>query len=366
MSGKRDYYEILSVPRDASKAQIKKAYRKLALKHHPDRNKSPKAEERFKEISEAYAVLSDDEKRKQYDMFGHEGISSRYSWDDIFRGADFDSVFRDIGFGGFGSIFDMFFGGRMRRRGGPKRGVDLRYDIEISLEEAALGISKDVRMPGYQACAVCKGSGIKPGATSNACPKCRGTGQSRITKSFGAMHFTEVRPCKECRGEGINIKNLCKKCGGTGAVERFRKLRLKIPPGIDEGFSLRLEGEGKPGARGGPRGDLYVVVHVKPHRVFKRRGSNILCEAHINFPQAALGSEIYVPTLDGKAKLKIPAGTQTDTLFRLRNKGVPQLRGWGKGDQIVRVIVQTPTKLTRHQKKLLKDLAQEIGDEVTF
>jgi molecular chaperone DnaJ len=368
MTSKRDYYKVLNVSQNASKEEIKRAYRKLALKYHPDRNESPDAEEHFKEISEAYAVLSDDEKRMQYDRFGHEGISGRYTWDDIFRGADFESIFRGMGFGfgGFDTIFDMFFGGRTRRRHSPRKGRDLRYDLELTLEEAAFGLDRDVEIPGFDVCDKCHGSGVKPGTAPKNCPKCNGTGEIRRTRSFGNMHFVEIQPCDECQGKGVFVENLCETCKGSGAVQRLRKMKLKIPPGIDGGYSLRLAGEGEPGIQGSPKGDLYVVVHVKPHEIFVRDGDNILCEAHIGFPQAALGTRIQVPTLDGKAKLKIPAGTQTGTLFRLRGKGVPHLQGWGRGDQLVRVIVRTPAKLTRRQKKLLAELRKEMKDEVTF
>ncbi len=368
MTSKRDYYEVLDVPKNASKQEIKKAYRKLALKYHPDRNRSPDAEEKFKEISEAYAILSDDEKRMQYDRLGHEGISGRYTWDDIFRGADFDSIFRDIGFGfgGFDTIFNVFFGGRARRRRGPRKGTDLRYDIEISLEEAAFGLEKNLRIPGSDVCGTCHGSGAKPGTDIKNCPKCNGNGEVRRTRSFGNMHFAEIQTCNECNGKGVLIKDLCKDCKGKGIVQRLHSIKLKIPPGIDDGYSLRLSGEGELGAQGGPKGDLYVVVHVKSHKIFERDGDAIFCEARIGFPQAALGTKINVPTLNGKAKLKIPAGTQTGTLLRLRGKGVPHLNGWGRGDQFVRVNVRTPTKLTRRQKKLLVELGEAMEDKVEF
>jgi len=368
MSDKQDYYDVLNVSRNASKRDIKKAYRKLALKYHPDRNKSQEAEEKFKEISEAYAVLSDNEKRMQYDRFGHEGISSRYTWDDIFRSADFERVFRDLGFGfgGFGTIFGMFFRGGGPRRYGPRRGADIQYDVEISLEEAAFGLNKEMKVPGFDSCDNCHGSGVKPGTSPNKCPECNGTGEIRRTRSFGYMHFTEVEMCRKCRGKGVLIESLCRKCKGTGIVQHLRRIKLKIPRGIDNGYSLRLVGEGKLGVQGGPQGDLYVVVHVKPHEIFKRSGSDLYYEAHIGFPQVALGTRIQVPTLDGKARLKIPAGTQTGTMFRLRQKGVPHLHGWGRGDQFIRVIVRTPTKLSRHQKKLLSELAKEMKDKVTF
>jgi molecular chaperone DnaJ len=366
MSSKRDYYEVLNVSREASQKEIKKAYRKLALKYHPDRNKSAEAEEKFKEISEAYAVLSDDEKRVRYDQLGHEGISGRYSWDDIFRGADFNSVFRGMGFGGFETIFDMFFGGRTRRRYGPQKGADMRYDLEITLEEAAFGLNQNVKVPGFGVCNVCRGSGVKPGTGPKKCPKCKGTGEIRRTKSFGYMRFTEIETCNKCHGKGVLLENLCKKCKGTGIMQRIHTIKLKIPPGIDNGYSLRLAGKGKPGIRSGPKGDLYVVIHVKPHEIFRRNRRNILCDTYISFPQATLGAKIHVPTLDGKARLKIPSGTQTGTLFRLKGKGMPRLDGWGRGDQIVRIIVRTPTKLTRRQKKLLAELAKEMKDEAAF
>lgn len=368
MSSKRDYYEVLNVPRDASKEKIKKAYRKLAMKYHPDRNKSPDAEEKFKDISEAYAVLSDDTKRMQYDQLGHAGISGRYTWEDIFRGADFDTIFRDLGFGfgGSSSIFDMFFGRRTRRpRYGPRRGADVRYDLEITLEEAAFGLSKNVNVPGSVVCDTCHGTGVKPGVGPKNCPKCNGTGETRRTRSFGYMHFTEIQTCNECHGKGVFIKNLCTTCKGTGQVQRLRRINLKIPPGIAHGYSLRLAGEGEPGAQSGPKGDLYVVVHVTPHKIFERDGDNIYYEAPIGFPQAALGTNIHVPTLDGKAKLKIPSGTQTGTLFRLKGKGVPHLNRQGRGDQFVRVIVRTPTKLTSRQKQIINELAEEMKDDGT-
>ncbi|NIO37230.1 molecular chaperone DnaJ [Candidatus Bathyarchaeota archaeon] len=368
MSDKRDYYDVLNVSRSASKNDIKKAYRKLALKHHPDRNRSQEAEEKFKEISEAYAVLSDDEKRMQYDRFGHEGISSRYTWDDIFRSADFERVFRDLGFGfgGFDTIFNIFFRGGRPRRYGPRKGADVKYDVEISLEEAAFGLNKEINVPSFDTCGTCHGSGVKPGTSPEKCPQCNGTGEIRHTRSFGFMHFAEIEKCRECRGKGVLVESLCTKCKGTGIVQHLRRIKLKIPPGIDEGYSLRLAGEGKPGVQGGPQGDVYVVVHVGPHEIFKRSGSDLYYEAYIGFPQAALGTRIQVPTLDGKARLKIPPGTQTGTIFRLKQKGIPHLHGWGRGDQFIRVIVKTPTQLSRHQKRLLSELAKEMKDEVTF
>jgi len=365
MSNKRDYYDVLNVPKKASKEEIKKAYRKLALKYHPDRNKSPDAEEKFKELSEAYAILSDEEKRMQYDQFGHAGISGRYTWDDIFRGVDFENIFREMGFGfgGFGTIFDMFFKGRSRQRYGPQKGRSLRYDLEITLEDAAFGLNTEIDVPRSEVCDFCNGSGAKPGTSPKKCSECNGTGEIRQTRTFGFTHFTEVKPCNRCAGKGTIIEYICKDCKGTGTIQRTRKIRVKIPPGIDRGYNLKLSGQGEAGIRGGPPGDLYVVIHLKPHRIFKRSDDDILYEANIGFPQAALGTRINVPTLDGKASLKIPAGTQSGTVFRLKRKGIPHLHGFGRGDELIRVIVRTPTKLSQQEKKLFKELAKEMDEE---
>jgi molecular chaperone DnaJ len=360
VTDKRDYYEVLGVSKDAPKTEIKKAYRKLALKYHPDRNKSDNAEEKFKEISEAYAVLSDDEKRSQYDQFGHAGINGKYNWEDIYRNTDFDSIFRDIGFGGFGSIFDMFFGGGKRRRNGPRKGADMRYDIEITLEDAAFGLEKEIEVQGFDVCETCHGSGMKPGTSSEKCPKCHGSGEIQHTRNLGGMYLRQVMPCSVCNGRGFPLKNLCQTCDGIGATPGLHKLKLKVPAGIDDGNSLRLIGEGKPGYKGGPKGDLYVVVHIKRHNLFERRGDNIIYEAQITFPQAALGTKINVPTLYGDTRLKIPKGTESGTIFRLKGKGLPHLNGWGKGNQFVNVVIETPKKLTQRQKKLLNDLAKEF------
>ena len=367
---KRDYYEVLGVSRDASKEAIKRAYRRLALKYHPDRNKSPDAAEKFKEISEAYAVLSDDEKRMRYDRFGHAGISGRYTWDEIFRGTDFDEIFKDLGFGagGFDRIFDMFFGSRVRQRYGsqrygPQRGMDLQHNLQVTLEEAAFGHEAKINIPRTEVCPFCNGTGAKQGTTPRKCPKCNGTGEIRYTSTFGFTHFTEIRTCDSCHGNGTIIDHPCEHCHGTGRVKRACKIMVKIPPGIDSGYSLRLRGEGEPGVHGGPPGDLYVTVYVKPHNVFERDGDDIICEAKIGFSQAALGAEIEVPTLDSKARLKIPPGTQSGTMLRLRRKGMPHLNGFGRGDELVRVIVETPIHLTRRQKELLAELAKEMGEK---
>jgi len=363
---KRDYYEVLGVSKDASKEDIKDAYRKLALQYHPDRNRSPDAEEKFKEISEAYAVLSDDEKRMQYDQFGHAGIDGRYSRDDIFRGADFESIFRDLGFGfgGFESIFDMFFGRRERRPYGPQKGNDLRYDLEITLEQVASGMKTQIEVPRTEKCSECNGSGAAPGTQPTKCSRCNGTGQIQHVRSSGFARFVRIEPCDKCGGKGITIESPCKTCRGRGTVEKTRKITVRIPAGIEAGTSLRLSGEGEAGLRSGPAGDLYVVVHVKPHNVFERDRSDILCEVPVGFAQAALGAEIEVPTLESKVKMKIPGGTQTGTIFRLRGRGLPEVDGYGKGDELVRVVIRTPTKLSQRQKQLLAEFAKETAEKL--
>jgi molecular chaperone DnaJ len=361
MSTKRDYYEVLGVPRNSSKDEIKAAYRKLAMQYHPDRNKSPDAEEKFKEISEAYAVLSDDDKRKQYDAFGHEGISSRYSPEDLFRGTDFGDLFRDFGFGGF-DIFDFFFGRQRAPRYGPQQGQSIRYNMEITLEEAAKGLETEIEVPRTEQCNVCHGSGAAPGTSPRQCPLCRGTGQVEHSQNTPFGQFVQVTTCGTCGGRGRVIDSPCPRCRGSGAVQQTRKIRVKIPPGVDTGSRLRLAGEGDAGSRGGPPGDLYVVTYVKPHKVFERSDSDLLVTVPVTFPQVALGAEIEVPTLEGSAKLKIPPGTQTHTVFRLRGRGMPRINQYGRGDELVRVIVQTPTKLTPNQRRLLEELGKETGE----
>ena len=257
----------------------------------------------------------------------------------------------------------MFFGGRQRPRAGPRKGADLRSDVEITLEEVASGIEKELEVPGFDICKSCHGSGMKTGTNSQKCAKCKGIGEIRYSRNFGGMYFTQVQPCDECNGKGIPLENLCQNCKGTGATPSIHQIKLKIPAGIEDGYSLRLAGEGKPGFKGGSRGNLYVVVHVKPHEYLERRGDDILYEVKISFPQAALGTKICVPTLQGEAKLKIPSGTQSGTIFRLRKKGLPHLRGWGRGDQFVNVVVQTPTKLNNQQKKLLKKFEKTMKEK---
>ncbi|MDY0129488.1 MAG: molecular chaperone DnaJ [Methanosarcina vacuolata] len=346
MATTRDYYDILGLSKDASPEDIKKTYRKLALKYHPDRNKEPGAEEKFKEISEAYAVLSDDEKRAQYDRFGHAGINGQYSAEDIFRGADF---------GGFGDIFEMFFGGGSRRGPmGPRRGADLQYDLYITFEEAAFGVRKDIDIPRTERCSKCSGTGAKPGTSPKRCPTCGGTGQIRTTRSGLGMQFVSTTACSTCHGRGQVIESPCPVCSGTGRVRNTRKITVNVPAGADSGMNLRLSGEGDSGEPGAPAGDLYVVLHVLEHQYFKRIDYDVISELPISFAQAALGMDIMVDTLHGKVKMNIPAGTQTHSVFRLKDKGIQHLHGGKKGDQLVRVVVKTPTKLTHEQKELLR------------
>ncbi len=366
MGEKRDYYEVLGVLKNASKEEIKNAYRKLALQYHPDRNKSPEAEEKFKEFSEAYAVLSDDEKRRQYDIYGHAGIGEKYSPEDIFRGTDFRDIFRDsgFGFGGFDDIFNVFFGHQRRWQQGPQKGADLGYDLEITLEDVASGLEREIYVPRTERCDICKGSGASPGTTPRRCSRCNGTGQLQRTTSTGFGQFIQIETCNLCGGRGVLIDSPCKSCQGTGLVSRNRKILVKIPPGIEDGSRMRLASEGEAGAKGGPSGDLYVIIHVKPHETFRRRDSDILYEATIGPIQATLGAEIDVPTLEGKAKLKIPAGTQTSTVFKLKGKGLPRISGFGHGDELIRVTVRIPTKLTSRQREMLTELAKEFGEDV--
>jgi len=354
---KRDYYEVLGIGRNATEAEIKKAYRQAALKYHPDKNPGNKeAEERFKEAAEAYAVLSDPEKRRLYDQYGHEAL----------RGAGVGgfSGFEDI-FSSFGDIFGDFFGtgfGRSsrQRRTGPQRGSDLRYDLSISFMEAALGAEKEVLVEKAESCETCGATGAAPGTGRVTCSVCRGSGT--VTRSQG--FFTVSLTCSRCGGVGSLIEQPCPECKGSGKVKKKKKLSLKIPAGVDTGAQLRLQGEGEGGLRGGPPGDLYIFIHVEPHEIFQRQHDDIYCEVPITFTQAALGAEIEVPTLDGTMKLKIPAGTQTGKVFTLEGKGIPHLRGQGRGDEYVQVAVKVPTHLTEKQEELLREFAEISGEEV--
>jgi molecular chaperone DnaJ len=365
MTEKRDYYEVLGVQRNASKDEIKDAYRKLALQYHPDRNKSPEAEEKFKEISEAYAVLSDDEKRQQYDMRGHAGFDQRYTTEDIFRGADFNSIFRDLGFG-FGDIFRQFFGGGFGADFSERvnRGRDLVYDLEITLEEAAKGTEKEIEVPRTEKCDVCNGSGASPGTTPRTCPRCNGAGKVQHMRKSSFAMYVQVTPCPTCKGKGMLIDSPCRNCRGTGLVKKHRKISVKIPVGIDEGYQLRLRGEGEMASNGGVAGDLYVVVHVRPNKLFVRDGDDLMHVLMISYPQAALGAEVSVPTLDGPATVKIHPGTQPGEVIRLKSKGMPRFRGYGRGDLLVRVGIAVPEKLTQRQRALLEELAKEFDQDV--
>ena len=367
MPEKKDYYEVLGVAKDSSEKDIKGAYRKLAMKYHPDRSEEPDAEEKFKELSEAYAVLSDPEKRQKYDQFGHAGINSQYSQEDLFRGVNFEDLLRGFGFGGGGrgggdSIFDMFFGGGGRGRG-PARGRDLRYDVSLTLEQAATGLESTIDVPRTENCSTCRGSGAKPGTTPTVCGNCHGSGQ--ITRAqntpFGQMVTSSA--CPKCGGRGQIILNPCGDCGGSGRTRRTRKINIKIPAGVEDGQHLKLRGQGDAGDQGTENGDLYVVINVMPHPKFQRVDSDLLLETYISFTQAALGAEVEVSTLTGRAKMKVPAGTQTGTIFRLRGKGMPRLQGMGSGDLHVKVNIKTPSALTERQRELLEALAQEFGEK---
>jgi len=366
MAEKRDYYEVLGVFKNASKDEIKDAYRKLAMQYHPDRNKAPDAEEKFKEISEAYAVLSDDEKRQQYDVLGHAGFDQRYSTEDIFRGADFESIFRDIGFG-FGDLFRTFFGGGFGVGGFRERinrGQDLVYDLEITLEEAAKGTEKEIEVPRTEKCEVCGGSGASPGTSPRTCPKCNGAGKVQHMRKSSFAMYVQVTPCSTCRGKGKIIDSPCNNCHGTGLVKKRRKISVKIPVGIDEGYQLRLRGEGEMAPNGGEAGDLYVLVHIAQHELFMREGDDLWHVLIIGYPQAALGAEVSVPTLDGSTTVKIRPGTQAGETIRLKGKGMPRFRGYGKGALLVRVGISVPEKLTPKQRELLEQLAEEFNQDV--
>ncbi len=366
---KKDYYEILGIKKDASLDEIKRAYREKALRHHPDRvpaEQKKEAEEKFKEISEAYAVLSDPQKRGLYDQYGHAGIDQRFTYEDIFKGADFSSVFEDLADFGFGGgLFDEIFGdfgfdlfGRRRRAHAKRRGRDLQIEMDITLEEAAFGSEKTIDVPRYEPCSTCSGSGVKPGAKKSVCPQCKGQGQ--ITVAQGFFHLTQT--CPRCRGEGSIITNPCQACHGEGRTKIRKKLKVKIPAGIDTGSQLRIRGEGEAGTLG--RGDLYVMIGIKPHDIFERHHNDIFVSIPISVTKAILGGEVEVPTLNGKVKMKIPAGTQSDRIFRLKGKGIPDLHGRGSGDELVGVTVQIPTHLTSEQRKLIEEFARLSEEDV--
>ena len=340
---KRDYYEVLGVNRDASEEEIKKSYRKLAMKWHPDRNPdNPKAEDNFKDAKEAYEMLSDAQKRAAYDQYGHAGVDSSAGGGPA--GAGFGDVFSDI----FGDIF----GGGRQGRSTVFRGADLRYNLEITLEQAARGFETRIRIPTMAQCETCHGSGAKAGTQPQTCPTCRGAGQVRVSQG----PFSIAQTCPRCHGNGKIIPNPCATCSGAGRVKHQKTLSVKIPAGVDEGDRVRLTGEGEPGVNGGPPGDLYVQVHVKPHGVFQRDNDDLHCEMPVSFSTAALGGEIEIPTLDGSARLKVPAETQSGKAFRLRGKGIKGVRSQAPGDLICHVVVETPVHLTERQKELLREL----------
>ncbi|QID18171.1 molecular chaperone DnaJ [Nitrogeniibacter mangrovi] len=346
MANKRDYYEVLGVNRDVDEADLKKAYRKLAMKYHPDRNPgNAEAEEHFKEVKEAYEVLSDGDKRAAYDQYGHAGVDPSMGAGPGARGFDgFADAFSDI----FG---DIFGGGGRGGRSNVYRGADLRYNLEISLEEAARGAEKTIRIPTQEHCDACSGSGAKPGTQAKPCPTCGGAGQVRIQQGF----FSIQQTCPKCHGSGSYIPEPCTTCHGAGRVKKQKTLEVKIPAGIDDGMRLRHGGHGEPGINGGPAGDLYVEIHIRAHSVFQRDGDDLHCEMPINFVTAALGGEIEIPTLDGMARIKIPPETQTGKVFRLRGKGIKNVRSHVQGDLMCHVLVETPVKLTDRQKELLEE-----------
>lgn len=370
MAAKRDYYEVLGLNKGATDEEIKKAFRKLAKQYHPDVNPNNKeAEAKFKEINEAYEVLSDKEKRAKYDRFGHAGVDPNG-----FGGAGGGGFGGGFGgfegaFGDFGDIFDMFFGGSgfgsSRSKSGPRKGADLKYELEIDFKEAAFGVRKEISITRDEVCADCKGSGAKPGSPIETCKKCGGTGEVRYTQSTVFGRVVNVRPCDECHGEGKIIKEHCPKCLGRGTVKRNRKITIDIPAGVDNGSVMPLRGEGEPGEKGGPKGDLYIYIRVKPHSLFKRDGINLFCEIPISFVQAAIGAEIEVPTLEGKEKFEIPEGTQTGTTFKLKGQGVPSLRSKARGDLYFTVKVEVPKKLNDKQKEALKHFADAMGEDIT-
>ena len=349
---KRDYYEVLGVAQNADEKEIKKAYRRIAMKFHPDRNSDdPKADDKFKEATEAYEVLTNAEKRAAYDRFGHAGVDGSAGAGG-FSGGGFSDIFGDV----FGDIFGG--GGGGRSRAGPQRGSDLRYTLDISLEDAVFGKTVEIKVPTLQSCNVCDGSGAKPGTSVKTCSTCGGAGQVRMQQGF----FQVQQTCPSCRGQGKVVSDPCTSCRGQGRVERSKILSVKVPPGVDTGDLIRLSGEGEAGPSGGPNGDLFVEMSVRKHAIFERDGKDLHCDAPITFSDAALGGELEVPTLEGRVKLKIPEGTQTGKLFRLRGKGVKPVRGGSVGDLLCRVVVETPVQLTKQQRELLQQFQESLTE----
>ena len=364
---KRDYYEVLGVQKGATEEEIKKAYKKMARKYHPDLNPGDKdAEEKFKEVNEAYEVLSDSEKKARYDQFGFAGVDPNFGagtggWGGGAGGAGFD--FGDLG-DIFGSFFGGGFGGGQARRNpnAPQRGESIRMNLTISFEEAAFGCEKELELDRYESCETCRGSGAAPGTSPETCPDCGGSGVVQTRRQTPMGVFASTPPCSRCGGRGKIIKEPCKDCRGSGMVRRRRKIQASVPAGIDNGQTISIRGQGHAGKNGGPAGDLLVTITVRPHELFRREGTSVLCEAPITFPQAVLGAELEIPTIDGKVKYDIPEGTQSGTTFRLKGKGIPALNGRGRGDQYVTVYIETPRNLNREQKEALKKFAEAVGE----
>jgi molecular chaperone DnaJ len=351
MPTKRDYYEVLGIPRNATDEEVKRAFRKLAFQYHPDHNRDDGAEEKFKEVNEAYEVLSDPDKRAAYDRFGHGGTEGFFG-----RGFEgFESF-------GFGDIFEAFFGGAgTATRQAPRRGADLHYNVNITFEEAAFGCEKEINILRTETCSSCRGIGAKPGSQPVRCPNCNGSGQVRRIQQSIFGHFTNVTTCSQCQGEGRIITEPCPQCRGTGKEKHQRRISVNIPAGVDNGTQIRLSNEGEAGERSGSSGNLYITLAVKPHEFFRRDSDDIIYEMQANFAQAALGTEMEVPTLDGKIRLKVPAGSQTGQVFRLKNKGIPHLHRRGRGDQYVTLRVVTPDSLTKKQRQLFEELAETLS-----
>ena len=363
MAEKRDYYEVLGLSKGASDDEIKKAYRKMAKENHPDLHPGDKAcEERFKEINEAYEVLSDPDKKAKYDQYGHAAFDPSAGFGGGAGFGDFGDIFG--GFGGFGDIFGDIFGGGGRQSNAPRKGESIRTNVSISFEEAAFGCKKDVTISRIEQCPDCKGSGAAPGTTPEVCPDCKGTGSVRTTQRTPFGMVQSNAPCSKCKGTGKIIHQPCPSCHGMGSVRKQHKINVTIPAGIDDGQTVSVRGQGSAGANGGPAGELLVYVIVRPHARFERDGANVMLEQEISYVHAVLGGDIEVPTLDGNVKLSIPEGTQTGSVFRMRGKGIPYLRGSGRGDQFVSVKVAVPRNLTGSQKELLKQFAASVGEEI--
>jgi len=363
MAEKRDYYDVLGVEKGVDKKEIKKAYRKLAMKYHPDVSDDPESAEKFKEVSEAYAVLSDEDKRHTYDQFGHAGMGG-YSTEDAFRDINFDDIFKGFGFD-FGDIFDMFGFGGGRRRSQAQRGADVLYELDITLEDAAFGLETDIEVPHKKVCPTCEGTKAEPGTEARQCSQCGGTGQVQHINRTPFGQFVNIGPCRACRGEGVIVDTPCHECRGTGIVRESSTIHIKVPQGVEDGSRLRVPGEGDVGIKGGPYGDLYVLISIKPHKLFERHGSDLVYEKSISFVQASLGDEVDIPTIGEEiVNLKIPSGTQSGTSFRIKGKGMPHLRWNGHGNLYVKAKVITPKKLSPKQKELLREFADVSGEEI--